>query len=232
MKILIHAPSYDGIMRFETCMAIQRASRQTLKIDWRFTQGSFSTLIWNMVWCTALNSRKEGITHYAIIHADLFPDNYWLDKLLAIMEAENADVVSSVVAMKDDKGLTSTALDLGKDEYSPPRFTINQLAAMPKTFTHPKLLVNNGLMLVNLKAPWMEKVKYNNYNNILQDSSGTFYARSFSDDWFFSREVNRNGGKVVATTEINVVHVGQREFPSHGTWGEWDHDLVYGKAEL
>lgn len=230
-KILLHVPSLDGVMRFESALAcLQTGSAQK---EFVFTQNSFSTLLWNSVWCKALNGRKEGFTHYAMLHVDLYPtQSNWLDQLLDIMQRHDAEAVAVNIAVKDGRGLSSTCLDTGVDRFSPRRFTMKQLAKMPKTFTHPKLLVNNGMMLVDLSAPWVEKAWYNNENIICKDEHGNFTAQSYGDDWFFARKMIENGARVFATSEIQVMHVGQQKFPNHGEWGSWEIDQQFGKAEL
>ena len=230
-NIFLHVPSSDGIMRYETTMALMGAQAvHDMDVSFEFTQSTFSTYLWNKMWAKALNNRDK-FTHYAIIHCDLYPKTgNWLDKLMQIMKREKAEIVAANVAIKNASGLTSTAVDTG-GHYNPPRFTLKQLAKMPPTFTHPKLLVNNGLMLVDLAAPWVEKVRYNNENVIERDSNGLFVARSMSDDWFFAREANKHGARIFATSEIPVEHVGQQQYPSSGDWG-LEFDDVNGRAEL
>src|SRR5689334_10761696 len=65
----------------------------------------------NSLWCKALNSReRDGWTHFAMIHSDVLPEEWWLDTLLVEMARAHADVLSVVLAIKDNRGVTSTAL--------------------------------------------------------------------------------------------------------------------------
>lgn len=230
-RILLHVPAMsDGSLRYETAMALINATAGMAEIAMHFTQSSAATLTWNSVWCQALNQRKHGATHYAMIHADLYPENFWIDRLLEIMEREGAEIVSAVVANKDDTGLVSTAID-GRDPFNAHRFTLSQLAAYKPTITSPHLLVNNGLMLVDLSSHWVEQVWYENSNKIVRNEQGEWSARSMSDDWTFARKANDLGAKVFATREIRVVHVGEAKFPNQGTSG-WAYDHINGRAEI
>ena len=77
---------------------------------------SIATHTFNMLWCQAYNARRElGLTHFAMCHSDVHPDEGWLDTLLDEMDRTGADVLSAVIAIKDCKGLTSTGL---RGEYS------------------------------------------------------------------------------------------------------------------
>ena len=61
----------------------------------------------NSLWCTAL---KRGVTHFAMLHADIRPDRNWLDVMLAELQRTGADLVSVVTPIKDARGLTSTGI--------------------------------------------------------------------------------------------------------------------------
>ena len=72
---------------------------------------SIATHTFNMLWAQAYNARRElGLTHFAMLHSDVHPDENWIDTLLDEMDRTGADVVSAIIAIKDCKGLTSTGL--------------------------------------------------------------------------------------------------------------------------
>ena len=45
-----------------------------------------------------------------MLHDDVVPEAFWLDKLIAELELHSADVMSAVVPVKSGNGLTSTAV--------------------------------------------------------------------------------------------------------------------------
>ena len=54
------------------------------------------------------------------------------------------------------EGVTTTAID-------PPavrRFTMKEILARPETFTHPDLLVNTGMLLVDMRDDWIERAYF------------------------------------------------------------------------
>lgn len=136
----------------------------------------------NFLLCEALNLREEhGVQWFALLHADIEPEHFWLDKLLAIAEREQADMLSVVVPIKDHRGITSTAVASGREREMgqfcrltqrqvwhsdfPETFDINQCAdaleALPGGLGIARvprvgLSLNTGCMLVRLDRPWFD----------------------------------------------------------------------------
>lgn len=71
-------------------------------------QGSLLGNVFNRLWCNAVN---EGYEYFAMLHGDVVPEPYWLDKLHEIMQARGVDVVSVMVPIKTASGFTSTGID-------------------------------------------------------------------------------------------------------------------------
>ena len=227
---LIAIPSYDGTCQLDTLEAVQLSSRR-----WEpkiVTQRS-SALgnCFNRLWVTALNSRAGGITHFAMLHSDVIPEVGWLDKMMDIMADKGADVLSVIIPIKSTEGLTSTALDTG-GRWKVNRFTMKQVHKMPATFTHPKLLLNTGLMLVDLRKPWVERVYFTIRDSIVRDESGRFRPVMMSEDWDFSRQATALEAKLWATREVSVRHVGRALYGNDSAWGSMEVDTVNGEARL
>jgi len=153
--------------------------------------------------------------------------------MMSIMEKHRADVLSVVVPLKNDKGLTSTALDMAVGDEDPhwrvKRLTLNEIYNdYEPTFTHEKLLVNTGLMLVDLRKPWVENVWFAFEDKIIPDPKipGYFKAVGVSEDWFFSRRACELGAKLYATREISVLHAGTTEYSNASAWGSLSEDAV------
>jgi len=87
-------------------------------------QGSLLANCFNMLWCRALNARKQEprLRYFAMLHADVEPQMpFWLDVLLHELESNKADMVSAVVPIKTRQGLTSTAIGDSFDPWCPVR---------------------------------------------------------------------------------------------------------------
>jgi len=185
----------------------------------------------NKAWSGCLTLRKKfGLTHFAMIHSDIAAKPGWADVLVQEMEANDADLISAVVPIKDDRGLTSTALDTG-DEYSPTRLTMKEIFDRPETFTEPNLLVNTGLWVIRLDRPWAEHLLFRQQDQILKLPDGRFLARTNPEDWDFSRQVRRFGGKIFATRKTPLYHE-RPEFHNESAWGTWKTEQGDRPTEL
>jgi hypothetical protein len=57
-----------------------------------------------------MHRQDRNIAWFAMLHADVAPEPGWLDKLIAEAEQHGADIVSTVIPLKDFTGKTSTAI--------------------------------------------------------------------------------------------------------------------------
>lgn len=135
----------------------------------------------NVLLCNALNLREEhGLTWFALLHADIAPEHFWLDKLITEAEKHDADMMSVVVPIKDQKGLTSTAIAnpaQGRGQFCrltqrqvwhpdfPETFDIHAAAdaleSLPGGLRVPNvprigLSLNTGCMLMRINRPWFD----------------------------------------------------------------------------
>jgi hypothetical protein len=140
-----------------------------------------------------------------MLHADVVPEDLWLDKMLAIMEDKKADVLSAVIPIKSPDGMTSTAIE-SDDPWLPRRLNMAEVYERARTFTDPGLLVNSGLMLVDIRSAWVDRIFFR-FEDKIQESDGEFKARVVSEDWLFSRDARKLGAKIYATTEVLVNHM-------------------------
>ena len=241
-NVFLACPLYDGRMDFGTSMRLAQAARRRRAMV-QFNTRSLLASNCNKLWCAALNQRQShGFKWFAMLHADIDPEAYWLDKLLDEAERYDADLLSAVVPIKDARGLVSTAIDSVDggfrqfcrltlkqvhDPAFPDTFGIQEAAAalerlpaglrienVPRTF----LLVNTGCFVCRLDRPWSEKVWFEIRDGI-SCRDGVWREEVVSEDWMFSKAVAANGGKVMATRIVSVDHYGSQRFPSQGTWG-------------
>jgi hypothetical protein len=192
--------------------------------------GSLLANNFNRLWCEALNTRAErGWTHFAMHHADVSAEPRWLDTLLAEMDRVAADVLSVVIPLKDERGLTSTAVRTpGRDDFR--RLTLREVMALPPTFAAADvaldkvLLVNTGLWLCRFTAPWVEGVCFEVRDRIYQDEAGRFRAAVLPEDWNFALWCADHGLKVFATRAVKVTHRGGQDYGNDTAWGTWATD--------
>lgn len=234
-KVLVSIPSYGGKCEVGMLFPLMRAAKEKgNNYTIQNVDSSTNCHGFNMLLNNALDARDlDQITHFAMIHTDVIPEEYWLDKMLAIMERTNADVLSAVIPIKDHQGLTSTALDEQVGDVDPAwrvrRITLNEIyktldgVKLEPSFTHPKLLVNTGLMLIDLRKPWIDKLHFRFEHQIIRHH-GKRSAVCMPEDWAFSRDARALGATLWATREVAVRHVGYAAYPNSYPWGALKKD--------
>ena len=202
-----------------------------------------STLLpfaFNQAWVAVLNARDQGIPlrYFAMIHDDIAPEPLWLDTLIGELESHDAEVAAAIVPIKDDKGLTSTAVYTG-DIWMPRRLTMTEAMELPETFTQADvegpLLLNTGLWVCDLESAWVDEVCFDFLNRIRRMPTGERVAECVPEDWLNSHRLNEAGAKLCATRKVKLKHEGATEYPNDCAWGRWATDKVWEthqKAEL
>jgi hypothetical protein len=220
--VFIACPTHDGRLADGTAQALyaQATRRQNLVCVHTNSLLSFNcnTLLFN-----ALNHREShGLKWFAMLHSDVMPDALWVDTLIAQAEQHDADFVSAVVAIKDGRGLTSTAVGGVDDWDAPRRLTVNEVAVLPKTFglDDGELLCNTGCCVFRLDRPWLDpnRVRFHSPNRLTL-VNGAWTAQTIPEDWFFTRAIARAGAMVMATTAVKTNHRGVADYPSDRVWG-------------
>jgi hypothetical protein len=204
----------------------------------------------NNSWCKALNNREaHDLRWFALLHSDIVPEQWFLDKLIAIAEKHDADVLSAIVPIKEDSGVTSTALSGGDDFTRLTRLTMKQInhPHFPETFDchgafealtsrlpdelqiptpeegfgpMPRLLVNTGCMVARLDREWSSRAYFTINDRIEVGPGGVYGTAVEPEDWFFSRIVAEMGGRVMATRALVVDHLGTIPYRSNKIWGK------------
>lgn len=232
--VFLGVPMYGYAMQPGTARAAYQqasAERNVVVADW---SGSLLGQTFNGLWCTALNQRgRFDIRYFAMLHSDIEPEAYWIDKLIAELVTHDADVVSAVIPIKDDRGLTSTAVENPADPWHVERrLTMREVEQLPTTFgiadlgyaDGRALLVNTGCWVCRFDSPWVEEVCFSIRDRIERSPNGTFRAAVQPEDWRFSRWLNERGLKAMATRAVKAHHVGIYRFPNHDrVWG-WETD--------
>lgn len=213
-KVFLGIPTTDHKVHADLVgMTISCTSRKILRYL-RTHSYSCLTRNFNELFCAALNAREtEGITHFCMVHADVVPKTpNWLDIMVDTMNAYDADILSVIIPIKDKKGLTSTALENNVSVFRPDRISIEAaFNDYPVTWTHPKLLVNTGLMLIDIRNPWVENICFRFCDQIVKEGNN-FIAENIPEDWLFSQDAKMLGAKIYATRVIEVMHFGYARF--------------------
>lgn len=244
----IAVPLYDCRPDFRTAMAAFRtATNNKYSTAPAFFSSSALCMCFNALWAHAMVRRRlANVTHFAMVHSDVVPEPYWLDKLHDEMQATGADVVSCVIPIKNKMGITSTGLDT--DYWRPRRLTMQEIYRLPQSFTaadvrilqddadeHPDsdydcpLLINTGCWLADLSKPWTEGVCFETDDRITYSTSDNGQPVCQVDfapeDWNFSRYLAKQGAKVVATRKVKIEHMGLHGYHNFAPWGEAATDV-------
>lgn len=220
----IHLGAAKGLYRAEGNLAIMVVGSELSILCHNF----------NALWSMALNERvRQPIDYFAMLHSDIMPlANDWLQVLIDELRRTGSDVMSAVVPIKTDEGFTSTAIDVDPEDESADLFaierklTMREVASLPETFGaadcgYPdrRLLVNSGCWVADFRKPWVEDVSFDTFTEIGRTEEGLFEPKAMSEDWLFSRFVQRRGGKVMATRKVPLLHFGTARYPNTHAWG-------------
>lgn len=243
-NVFLSTLTHNGQLDYLMAKAFYLTPTLERNIFWMPRQTSLLAAGYNHVWCQALNLRaKHDFKWFAMLHSDIVPEDFWIDKLIAQAEKHDADVMSAVVPIKENSGVTSTAIS-GADNFTRcTRLTMKQILYpfFPETFdadlavyglkniggdfevlvdSKPRLLVNTGCFVARLDRPWCERIHFTINDGIKQGPGGLYQNVVEPEDWFFSRRVAEEGGKVMATRTIRLDHMGGRAYKSNEAWGE------------
>jgi len=242
--VFLACPLYDGRLDAGAARSLfSTASQQRLHVIPAPQTASLLSANCNSLWCAALNAREESnVKWFAMLHADIEPDWWWLDTLFAEAERHGADLLAAVVPLKDGTGLTSTAIARPGSRYLPfCRLTMRQVRheLFPETFgiveaadalerlpgelrvagvPREALLVNTGCFVCRLDRPWCERVWFT-INDAIEQVNGKWAVKTQSEDWTFSRMAAEQGAKVMATRILPLAHKGSGQFHSTLAWG-------------
>lgn len=215
-----------GTVAAGTAMALLRTGATPIhSVTPRST--SLLTLTFNALWCAALNQSPRP-SHFVMLHDDVIPcDPGWVDVLVAELGRSRADVLSACVPIKDDRGLTSTAL-MNPATGEMVRLTVREALGLPRTFDAAAagrpgwaVLPNTGLWACRFAGEaWVEKVCFTARDRVFRDpADGQWKAQCYSEDWDFGAALHAMGRRACATTAVRAVHRGEFEYPNFAPWG-------------
>lgn len=198
----------------------------------------------NLLWSRALNAvKKDGITHFAMVHADIEPvlPQDWIQILLEEMERKRCSYISGAVPIKDGRGVLSCGIADPRNPWQPHRrFTVWELMQMPETFTAGEigytgwpLNHNSGLILADLRNPKFFEADDNGDLRIWFEFRKRMYVEDDevklvgeSEDWNISRRLWRCGVRTCITRKVHLRHFGATGYPNWYAWGDYEHDAA------
>lgn len=209
------------------------------QVRYEQSYGSLLAQNFNSQWCSALNERHQGnrLDYFAMIHADIEPEDWWLDTLIAELEERDLDVLGVAVPIKDQKGLTSIALahESGDPWRIKQRLSMKEIHRLPETFTsedvgHP-ILLNTGLWVCRL-GDWAKQVHFTINDRISFDTRLNQYVPQVEpEDWYFSRLCHELGLRIGCTRKVRLNHFGNMSFSNAYAWGD-DYDKAWGESTV
>lgn len=232
-SVYLAMPVYQSVDFDAAMMFAAGATKGGADIVWGQGRCSHPEHSFNECWANALNSREShGLTHFAMLHADVVPEPYWLDKLLAIQAEMGADLVSVIIPIKAPTGYTSTALCVpaeGKRGKVERVLTMREVYDLPETFGPERfgraLLLNTGCFVCRLDADWCPKVWAQAKTWVSSGGGRGYTAHLWPSDWDFSLRVAEAGGRVLATRAVECYH-GRPEWTNSRPWGTAGADDV------
>jgi len=233
--VILGMPTLSGPRKLDVAKALFLPSRN-YEVRAAARQASGLTANFNNLFAAALNARRQTDRPvlFAMLHDDVQPRcEWWLDALIAELDAGPFDVVSAVVPIKDGRGVSSTGIghpDPDQRWHPLKRFTFRELDGMPGTFTaadvgfpgYP-LLVNTGCWVCRL-GEWAEPpFAFRFEDRIVRDGDG-YVAEFVPEDWAASRWWWERGLRVAATRSVPLTHWGDGAFVNDRPWGSYQTD--------
>ena len=229
-NVFFAVPTYDGSIAAGISTARMEV-QTTYPTMFQVRGGSLLAYQFNGLWVEAL---EAGADFFVMCHADIVPELGGIKKLIEECVALDADCVSAVSPIKTQDGITSTAVANEDELWRPRRFTMHEVYDFPETFDaamtgNPDraLLVNTGLMVCNMKRPWVEGVCFTIKDKIVRGPDGKRQPLVLPEDWGFSWYLYEQGAKVYATRKVHLDHHGAFAFPNNQAWGTQKHDPAH-----
>jgi hypothetical protein len=199
MKTLLAIPN-DGFICAETVQSLFTAG---YKFDFLQNHVSKLTLNFNVLLCHAMNNNYE---YFIMLHNDIVPVEFnWMKELISILEDYDLDILGVNNAIKNNEGLTSTAIE-GRN------ISIVEAAKKDILFNE-NLDINTGLMIIKLSNKFKKLVQLSQLRFRVEDTiefnNEKFQANGvLTEDWLFSRDCIKLGLNVASTSLIKTAHLG------------------------
>ena len=207
-KIFIGVPLHNGMMDSDCALALREVKEpHTLAIQ----TISLLAFNFNMLMIEAANNDHDW---FVMVHGDVVPTSRgWVTTLIDMCERKKWRAISVPLAIKDDRGLTSTSV---LRNLKTEKLSRTELEALPKTFGNAyskenlggPLLINTGLMAVDLRGFDLSLCHFHIIDKIIKMSDGKWGVANLPEDWNFSCMMNDTGNEYGITREVEAFHKG------------------------
>ncbi len=222
MSTIFLAVPNRGTIWSQAMAGINQASKKHTLII-RDLDGGYAANCFNSLWCEAWSYQVD---RFAMHHDDIRCAPGWLDLLEAERERVNADILSVVIPIKDERGLTSTCvLDKDPSVWNARRLTMTEIYDLPETFTLERLAVNTGLWICRFDQPWVDEFPGFRILTRITTTASQKRPGVHGEDWQFSGWAHRHKLRVFATRKVQAFHRGPTEYPNNQPWGTWKTDI-------
>ena len=211
-RVFVGIPTYDEWMHCNTAVGLIHAGkRYSLMI--KIVGSSALPFAFNQLWCSGVLS---GSKYFAMIHADVGPDAYWVDTLVDELEKHDADIMSAVIPIKDHSNCYSVAMchDGQAAHY---RLTADDIVKLPETFSTDDMrevtgqdgwmCANTGLWVCRMDRPWVRFPGFQFITGIDWEQEKPV-CNFIPEDWDLSQVLHRGGYKVMCTSKVRCTHAG------------------------
>jgi hypothetical protein len=228
--VALALPSRASLRKELLIGAMVHAGRQCQVLPFTSSSSLLNHCFNNLWTCLHNLQAVQGFDYVALLHDDIQPDYGWVDTLVA--EMGDADFISAVVPIKDDRGLTSTATYQG-DIWDFKRLTMREVAGLPVTFGAEEvggnLLLNTGCCVLRMRGPWLEHPEQFCFESRerLDRRNGQWIASVISEDWLWTDKLRQAGAKLVATRKVALAHEGGHDYRNDSIWGRWSSDKAF-----
>jgi len=184
----------------------------------------------NALWGRALDLRDQGkLDYFAMQHADIEPESWWLDTLLSLLRMRGLAAVFTVVTIKDREYLktppgrweTSCGAAKRSDPYDYRRFSFDDLAKFPATFTNQHLpedeylMPNTGLWVADIRSPIWDDFLFTQDGKFSRGPDGARTFHLMPEDWALGHWMTERGIPYAVTTRVKCLHHGPGSWPNH-----------------
>lgn len=175
---------------------------------------SLLPLSFNVGFAVARNMYEAGEAEaFAMCHTDVVPrDLYCISVMIEKMELVKADLLSVVLAMKNRRRMTSTAVEI--DQWNSRQLSLDEVHyGLPDPFTSEdaervfgkSLLLNTGLWICKL-GDWCLQARFDDSNDIIRGEDGKWVPVAVGEDYHFSRQCRKLGLRLAATRSVVADH--------------------------
>ncbi len=172
-----------------------------------------------------------GYDYFALLHADNAPPDGWAEQLVDAMELYNYDVIHAPYAVKNKKGMTTTAIGFSGNIWGTVRrISTTERKELPRIFDievlrkeldepdAERMLFGTGVMVIKI-GDWLNDFPAFTMSDRIVKHEGQWYPQCVSEDYMFSHWCANNGVRAGALN-LDVGHWGRWNYSTADAWGE------------